>query len=100
MPGIHEQLSDQFYRWEKRGRGWKVYDKPIYPEPPFVSFDGHYLPPSPVVDDGRKPTFISSLVEKLSRKPSTDSQPNLPQHSAEEPEPTPLVRDTPAADHP
>lgn len=94
MPGIHEQLSEQFYRWENRGRGWKVYDEPVYPEPPFVPFNGHYLPAAPVVDDGRKPTLFSSLVEKLSRKLSTETPPVTTEPDNEdEPEPTPLARD-------
>jgi hypothetical protein len=94
MPGIHEQLSDQFYRWEQRGRGWKVHDEPVQPEPPFARFNGHYLPAAPVVDDGRKPTFLSSFVEKLSRKLSTESPPNATgTDNEDEPEPKPLTRD-------
>src|SRR4051812_25210628 len=94
MPGIHEQLSHQFYRWEKRGRGWKVYGEPVYPEPPFTPFNGHYLPAATVVDDGRKPTFLSSLVEKLSRKLSAEAPPSTNEpDSDDEPEPTPLSRD-------
>ena len=95
MPGIHEQLSDQFYRWEQRGRGWKVYDEPVFPEPPFVPFSGHYLPSAPVVDDGRRPTILSSLVEKLSTKLSTAPPASkAPPDDEPEPEPTTLIRDT------
>jgi hypothetical protein len=94
MPTVHEQLSEQFHRWELRGRGWQVFPEPINPEPPFRPFYGHYLPDAPVVDDGRKPTFLSSFVEKLSRKLST-VPPELPAQPTkeEEPEPEPLCRD-------
>lgn len=93
MPSVHEQLSAQFRRWELRGRGWQVFPEPVYPEPPFVPFHGHYLPDTPVVDDGRQPTFLSSLVQKLSRKLSTEvaAPPAIPEPE-EEPEPTPLTR--------
>ena len=67
MPTAHEQFSEQFRRWELRGRGWQVFDEPVYPEPPFVPFRRIYLPETPAIDDGRRPTFLSSLVAKISR---------------------------------
>ena len=85
MRSVHDQLSEQFYRWERRGRGWQVYGQPVCPEPPFVSFDGHDQPETPVIDDGRRPTFLSSLFRKLAAPPT-------PPPVAEEPGPTPLVR--------
>lgn len=94
MSSIHHQLSEQFRQWEIRGRGWRVYDGPVSPEPPFVPFDGHYLPLAPPIDDGRKPTFISSFIERLSRKLSTE-KPDAPVELelGEEPEPHSLVRE-------
>lgn len=92
MALIHETLSDQFYQWEMRGRGWNVWPLPVSPEPPFQPFLGHYLPPAPSVDDGRRPTFLSSLVSKLSRALG-DQQPPPPAIEPEtEPEPRVLVR--------
>ena len=90
MATVHEQLSEQFYRWEQRGRGWQVFGEPVYPEPPFVPFDGHYLPNVPVVDDGRRPTFLSSLFRKVTAPPQP--APVIPEPE-EEPEPVALVRD-------
>src|SRR5665647_332558 len=90
MASVHEQLSEQFYQWEARGRGWQVFDEPVYPEPPFQSFNGHYLPAAPVVDDGRKPTFLSSLFRKISQTPP----PPVIAEVEEEPGPKPLVRDS------
>src|ERR1043166_7620407 len=76
MSSVHELLSEHFYRWEQRGRGWQVFDYPVAPEPPFVPF--HFIPPQPRVDDGRKPTFLSSMVQRLSRSiapgPNIESQ--------------------------
>ena len=87
MASVHQQLSEQFYKWESRGRGWQVFGEPIFPEPPFQSFRGYCLPAAPVVDDGRKPTFLSSLF----RKPTP---PPVVEEIEEEPEPTPLVRNS------
>jgi hypothetical protein len=91
MASVHEQLSEQFYKWESRGRGWQIFDEPVYPEPPFVPFRGHYLPETPVVDDGRRPTFLSSLFRKIAAPP--EPPPVIPEPE-EEPEPTALIRES------
>ena len=59
MPSVHEQLSEQFRLWELRGRGWTVFPEPVSPEPPFRPFHGHYLPDTPVVDDGGRAKGVS-----------------------------------------
>jgi hypothetical protein len=94
MPTAHEHFSIQFHEWEMRGRGWRVFDQPIHPEPPFRPFLGHYLPAAPPVDDGARPTFLSSLVKGLSQKLTTE-KPTAPvePESEEEPEPTFLIRE-------
>ncbi len=78
-----------------RGRGWRMFYEPVYPEPPFVPFRHHQLPETPAVDDGRRSTFLSSFIQKLSQKLSTEppAPPVIPV-TEEEPEPTPLVRGT------
>jgi hypothetical protein len=91
MPTAHEQFTEQFRRWELRGRGWQVFDEPVQPEPPFRPFHGHYLPNEPVIDDGRRPTFLSSLYRKLT-SPPPDAPPVEPEPE-EEPEPHSLVRE-------
>ena len=95
MSRLEEQLTEQFYRWERRGRGWQVFDAPIYPEPPFLPFQGHYLPAEPILDDGRKPTLLSSLVQRISHTlfnepPSAPVTPEI----EDEPEPELFVRDS------
>src|SRR5580765_7926115 len=94
MPNAHEQLTEHFYHWERRGRGWRVFDEPVSPEPPFRPFDGHYQSGPVAVDDGRRPTFLSSMVQRLSRGFSTEPPP-LPVIAdvEDEPEPQPLIRD-------
>jgi hypothetical protein len=93
MSRLEEQLTEQFRQWELRGRGWQVFDEPVSPEPPFRPFHGHYLPNAPAIDDGRKPTFFSSLIEKFSNRLST-APPTaaVEPEPDEEPEPQPLVR--------
>lgn len=61
-----ELLTAQFYAWERRGRGWHVSPYPVELEPPFRPFVW-YAPaaPGPPVDDARKPTLLSSLVDKI-----------------------------------
>lgn len=67
-----ESLSRQFYEWERRGRGWQVYDFPVELEPPFRPFYFFEPDQGPLVDDGRVPTFLSRVFGNSSTKnPST-----------------------------
>src|ERR1035437_4989615 len=95
MSRLDEQLTEQFHRWELRGRGWQVFPEPVEPEPPFVPFTGHFLPATRPVDDGARPTFLSSLVQRLSQKLSTEKPPEpVEPEPEEEPEPTTLTRES------
>ncbi len=86
MALIHEKLSDQFYEWEMRGRGWDVFPEPVRPEPPFRPFEGHFVKEPEIIDDGKRPTFLSSLVQKFSDA-LQNSPPPLPVTTeTEEPE--------------
>ncbi|MGC3990840.1 MAG: type IV secretion system DNA-binding domain-containing protein [Chthoniobacteraceae bacterium] len=60
-----EKLAEQFYEWEVRGRGWQIFDFPVSPEPAFFPFPGYSFSESSSTDDGRRKTFLSSLVERL-----------------------------------
>jgi hypothetical protein len=92
MSLIEEKLSEQFYRWEERGRGWQIWNSPVSPEPPFRPFHGYYLAPRPIIDDGRRPTFLSSLFSKLSGKLADQTEPEPVIEDEEEPEPELLER--------
>jgi hypothetical protein len=59
-----EELTTNFYLWEERGRGWQQWDAPVRPEPPFVPFF-HAIRARTAVDDGRKPTLLSSFAESV-----------------------------------
>lgn len=96
MPTVHELLTEQFYRWEARGRGWQVFPYPVSPEPPFVPFQGHQLANAPVVDDGRRPTVLSSFMNRLSAGLAGRClDPSPPPPEDDEPEPDPLYRSPP-----
>lgn len=58
-----ELLTEQFYAWERRGRGYTVWPYPVPLEPPFRPFYGHELPQALVVDDGRRPSLFGRLAE-------------------------------------
>ena len=86
MGHIDEQLTEQFYRWEMRGRGGLLFDAPVSPEPPFSPFDGHFIPRRNAVDDGRRETIGSSFLSffgNRAEEPSADEAPE----SEQEPEP-------------
>ena len=89
MPSAHEHFSEQFQRWEKRGRGWQVFDYPIYPEPPFVPLIYRSMTEAPAVDDGRRPTLLSSLFRKITAPLPLPDQETEPE---DDPPPTPWVR--------
>jgi hypothetical protein len=84
-----EKLREQFYAWEKRGRGWQVFEEPVALEPPFRPFTGHFLPPQKPIDDGRSHTLLSGFLAKLSKgKTRAEEEP-----TEEEPEPEPEFRE-------
>ena len=64
-PSQLELLTQRFYDWEYRTRGYLTWPYPVSPEPPFQPFQGHFLPPSQIKDDTRKPTLLSSLADSL-----------------------------------
>src|SRR5688572_17749771 len=84
-----ESLTENFYLWEKRGRGWKVWEAPVDLEPTFVPFIHSYATPSAApIDDGRKPTRVGSWFSRLLGNSSDAYRvaTNLEQYSRE-PEP-------------
>ncbi|MFB3910482.1 MAG: type IV secretion system DNA-binding domain-containing protein [Candidatus Eisenbacteria bacterium] len=63
-----EALTEQFHAWERRGRGWRLFDTPVDLEPPFVPFRFHGTPiPDLGFDDGLRPTLLSRLVGGIGR---------------------------------
>lgn len=61
-----EQLTESFYVWERRGRGWQVWPAPIDLEPPFEPFRWRRRLRTPVgTDDGRRPTALGHLMDLL-----------------------------------
>jgi len=89
MPTVSHDFSDQFHRWEQRTRGHLVFPHPVTPEPPFVAFPGHRLRKARDIDDGRRPTHLSSLVQRFWSKPSAP----VPEEPEEEQAPTLFERE-------
>jgi hypothetical protein len=54
-----EQLTTNFYNWEKRGRGWHVFKNHIHIEPVIVPF--FYAYDTPIEDDAKKPSLFGQL---------------------------------------
>jgi hypothetical protein len=89
-----EKLTEQFYQWELRGRGWKVWEYSVTPEPAYRPFRGHWVPSMSALDDGRTQTLVSSLLDKLSRKISPPSSREDVPFVEEEPSPQCLRRES------
>src|SRR5438128_52701 len=89
-----ERLTFHFAAWEKRGRGWSLYPYPVELEPPFRPFLFHFASSTPVYDDARKPTFFSSLADRLLGRTAAPVQPVLfPEEIEPEPEPSVFYED-------
>jgi hypothetical protein len=63
-----EQLTIQFYEWEKRGRGWYVFGFPVDIEPPFTPFRYHFTPYKQNIDDAGKTGVYDGLFKMFSGK--------------------------------
>ena len=83
---IDDQLRDQFYRWELRGRGWLLWDYPVLPEPPFRPFPGFATEPFEE-DDGRQQTLISGALNWLHKCVRGKLRKPEPAEEQEEPSP-------------
>src|SRR5579863_2454180 len=66
-PTLPERLTEQFYTWELRGRGWQEFAYPVALEPPYVPFPGYFLPP--IKDDGHRPSFLGRLIAPARPEP-------------------------------
>ncbi|MDB4921226.1 type IV secretion system DNA-binding domain-containing protein [Mucilaginibacter sp.] len=53
-------LTEQFYEWENRGRGWFITDHIVELEPAFEPFWEHSIT-GDIIDDGKRPSWFSSL---------------------------------------
>lgn len=71
-----EYFTYQFYTWEHRGRGWYLSDTPIQLEPPYIPFV-RYFQQAPI-DDGRRPTLLSNIIESFKGQKKSDEQNYLP----------------------
>lgn len=89
-----ERLTAQFYDWEKRGRGWKLWNYPVELEPPFRPFFYHYVERGPAADDARKPTVLSSFIDGILGRSVAPSLP-APVEEEREADPEPLFADGP-----
>ena len=87
-PSIAEAITDSFYAWETRGRGWMLADYPVSLEPPFrpLFLLPQFAPDRCVrIDDGKRPTFASLLFEGARRLLRGTSQADAPEPYEEEP---------------
>ncbi len=89
MSWAEDKLTEQFYRWELRGRGWQMAEHPVCLEPPFRPFLGHFVPPRPQRDDGRKHTFLSGWLNEMTKGASAGEEEDDTPTGEEEEEPEP-----------
>ncbi|MBI5771965.1 MAG: type IV secretion system DNA-binding domain-containing protein [Verrucomicrobia bacterium] len=92
MNGISERRSAQFLQWEARGRGFRLWPAPVWPEPPFEPFGvrGHTTPEP--IDDGRRPTLLSAAFQKMIGRLAPSPPGPEPDPEPDEATPRPLVR--------
>ena len=92
MKGISERRSANFLRWEARGRGFRLWPEPVWPEPPFEPFGFRDSGEPDVIDDGRRSTLLSSTIQRFFRG-FTAAPRRAPEPEPEEFAPRALTRD-------
>lgn len=85
---VARALTEQFYRWELRGRGWMTWPQSVKLEPPFRPFEGHFVEQGRIFDDGRVESIGSRIAHHfrgfLGMPPEHDAE--LSDELIEEPE--------------
>src|SRR5262245_24056219 len=68
------RLTEAFFAWENRGRGWTVWDYSLQLEPPFRPLDLVSAAGARVPDDARRPSVVASWIQGLfgRSEPSAD----------------------------
>lgn len=62
---IDERVTRQFRAWARTGQGLSTWEHWVSPEPPFRPFRGYSITETAPVDDGVRPTFLSSLARSI-----------------------------------
>ena len=83
-----ERRTRTFYEWEIGGRGWALYEEPVALEPAFRAFRRPRASDERGVDDIRRPTWLSLLVEGL-RSGSPEAETEALEAPEPRPEPSP-----------
>lgn len=64
-------VTEQFYEWERRGRGWDIFDGSVDLEPTFVPFFHHHAPTHAEYDDSKRPGLFGSIANIFRPKETT-----------------------------
>lgn len=89
---LTEAITESFYAWETRGRGWSVARYPVSLEPPFRPFlllPEHAAARLTPIDDGRRPTIGSMLVDGVKALFAPSAPPAAVAYEFEEEDPFP-----------
>ena len=79
-----ESLTEQFYAWDYRLRGYDLWPYPVSPEPVFAPFEPR-LSQAAVVDDTRRHTVLSRLAASVKAAFSDSTPASSASHQPEEP---------------
>lgn len=72
MNQLNTSATEAFYNWERRCRGWTIFEKPVCLEPAFAPFV--FQPRPTVVDEGRR-TLIDSITKLFTKAPKLSVPP-------------------------
>lgn len=72
---IIDKATENFYKWELRGRGWHNFLKPVHLEPVYVPFFPIRARKTEVIDDALAPNLLARIGNMISgTKGQTDSE--------------------------
>lgn len=81
---LSEALTRQFYDWECRGRGWRVWGHPVVLEPPFIPFYRYMPSVGPAIDDGHHAGPLEKLYQFVKKRVGIPADVTIEQPSTTE----------------